>query len=277
MRTCTTRPHPRGQFLTDAEVPSSSTLFVSSLPLIDGIIRTVSRRHRLSLADADEFRSLVYLRLLEDNYRILQRFQGRSSLRTFLTVVILRQCLDYRIAQWGKWRPSAGARRLGPIAVRLERMVLRDGLTCEQACAVMRSAGETLPPNAEDVRVRSTRCHRRTVSEEYLVNVAAVGASPDANLRFQESRRAVSTLEDVMASLTPDDKSLLRSRFVDELTVAEIAARDGLDQRVLYRRMARLFRQLRARLEERGVSSADFVERSALTLTSWQECIPQLV
>jgi RNA polymerase sigma factor (sigma-70 family) len=229
----------------------------------------------LSSADAEEFRSLVYLRLLEDNYRILQRFQGRSSLRTFLTVVILRQCLDYRIAQWGKWRPSAGARRLGPMAVRLERMVLRDGLTCEQACAVIQSVGETVPPNVQDVRSRSGRCRRRTVGEEFLEHVPAEGAAPDANLHAEEVKRATSALDDAMASLSAEDRSLLRSRFVDELTVAEIAARSGLDQRLLYRRMSRALRQLKAHLEARGVTVGDFAQRSGFTLTSWQDCVPQ--
>jgi len=44
---------------------------------------------------------------------LLAKFEGRSSLRTFLTVVIQRLFLDHRISAWGKWRPSAEARRGG--------------------------------------------------------------------------------------------------------------------------------------------------------------------
>ena len=43
--------------------------------------------------------------------------------------VIQRLFLDARIAKWGKWRPSVSARRLGGVAVLLERLLTRDGLS----------------------------------------------------------------------------------------------------------------------------------------------------
>lgn len=86
--------------------------FLAHLDLIEGVIRWVSRRHRLSPGDADEFGAHARLRLIDRDYEILRRFEGRSSLRTYLTTVIQRTFLDWRIAQWGKWRPSAIAERL---------------------------------------------------------------------------------------------------------------------------------------------------------------------
>src|SRR4029453_14108130 len=46
------------------------------------------------------------LRLVEDDYDVLRRFQARSSLPTYVTVVIQRLFLDYRNRLWGKWRPD---------------------------------------------------------------------------------------------------------------------------------------------------------------------------
>ena len=40
---------------------------------------------------------------------------------------------DWRNARWGKWRPSAEARRQGALATHLERLMRRDGLTFEEA------------------------------------------------------------------------------------------------------------------------------------------------
>jgi RNA polymerase sigma factor for flagellar operon FliA len=41
--------------------------------------------------EADDFASHPKLKLIEDDYAILRKFQGRSSLRTYLTVVIERR------------------------------------------------------------------------------------------------------------------------------------------------------------------------------------------
>ena len=40
---------------------------------------------------------------------------------------------------WGRWRPAAAARQVGPAAVLLERLVYRDGLPFDEACEVLRT------------------------------------------------------------------------------------------------------------------------------------------
>jgi hypothetical protein len=54
------------------------------------------------------------LKLIENDYRILRSFEGLASLGTYLTTVIARLFLDFQIHEWGRWRPSAAATRLGP-------------------------------------------------------------------------------------------------------------------------------------------------------------------
>jgi len=68
---------------------------------------------------------------MADDSAILRQFQMRSSLRTYLTVVICRLFLDERIARFGKWRPSRKAVRVGSTAVLFERLTMRDGLIFE--------------------------------------------------------------------------------------------------------------------------------------------------
>ena len=90
---------------------AGEALFLSQLDVIERVISFVCVRHHLPGSDADDFGSHVKLRLIESDYAILKKFEGRSSLRTYLTVVIQRLFLDYRISAWGKWRPSAEAKR----------------------------------------------------------------------------------------------------------------------------------------------------------------------
>src|SRR5258706_111345 len=114
-------------------------LFLSELALIERVIAWVCARRCLRGADAEDFGSAVKLRLIEGDYEILGRFEGRSSLKTYLAAVIQRLYLDYQTQRFGKWRPSAEARRLGPVALRLESLLYPDGLTFEEACGVLQT------------------------------------------------------------------------------------------------------------------------------------------
>jgi hypothetical protein len=97
--------------------PQSSELLkgeaiLSCLSLIDEVTAQVCRRHRLSPDESEDFRSQVRLHFSQRDFEPLRRFEGRCSLRTYLTVVICRLFLGYRKRLWGKWLPSAVAKRL---------------------------------------------------------------------------------------------------------------------------------------------------------------------
>ena len=115
-------------------------LLVDHLSVVDQIVRTTGRRRHLAAPELEDFSSFVRLRLIENDYAILRKFQNRSSIWTYLSAVIERLSLDYCADKWGRWRPSAMAERLGPAAVVLERLVSRDGHTLEEALEIIRSS-----------------------------------------------------------------------------------------------------------------------------------------
>lgn len=79
--------------------------------LIQKKLGYLARRSGLPDHEAEELRSWALFRLVEDDYQVLARWEGRSSISTYLTVVLVKLMRDYRIHLWGKWRPSAVARR----------------------------------------------------------------------------------------------------------------------------------------------------------------------
>ena len=78
------------------------------LELLSQVVRDVARGRRLSREDAQDFAQSVHLRCLERNYDIFMKFQGRSSLKTYLTIVVRRILLDWRNSQY---REVAAVRR----------------------------------------------------------------------------------------------------------------------------------------------------------------------
>ena len=141
--------------------PDVSALLVESLPLVDQIVRFVCRRGHGRPEEAEELAALVRLRLLEDDYAILRRYAGRSSLRSYLAVVIQRLLIDARRERLGVWRPSAEARRLGTVAMRLDTLLHRDRLTLDQAIEILRT-NERAAESESELRALAARLPART-------------------------------------------------------------------------------------------------------------------
>ncbi len=241
--------------------------FLAELPLIERLIEYTCRRAHCPAEEAEEFAAWAKLRFIADDYGILRKFEGKSSLSTFLSVVLQRLFLDFRTERWGKWRPSTEAKRMGPLAVRVEELTSRDGLTLQETVRTLTVGRLDGPPPAEIVRIAEqlpARTKRRFEGEGALEQHASNEPAPDASLLDSERGRmwrlAATTLEEVSAALAPEDRLLLRLRFWQGLSVAEIAKMLKLDAKPLYRRYERLLRDLRKQLEGKGIGAAEAAE-----------------
>jgi RNA polymerase sigma factor (sigma-70 family) len=235
---------------------------VAALPDVEAAVRLVAQRQCLSRAECEELASEVKLALVDNDYAVLDRFQGRSSLRTYLVTVVHRVFLDQRRKHWGKWRPSAAARRQGPLAVRLEELLYRDRLPFDEAAETLRTrygssqSREALLALARRLPVRPDRRPASDVDLETLP--AAETEDPQAQLESAMTvARAQPLIEDEIRRLPPRDRIILRLRFEDDLSVADIARILNLDQKRLYRCIDDILARFRRALEERGLGWAE--------------------
>jgi RNA polymerase sigma factor for flagellar operon FliA len=229
----------------------------SDLVLLGEVIRSVVRRGRLSPADAEDFSQSVHLKFLETGYEAFARFDGRSSLRTYLTTVVWRLLLDSRNAAYGKWRPSAAARRLGAEAVQLDRLINRDGLPVEEAIQVAARAPAASPdPVLRRIADRLPRRRRAVfVAEEVLHLVARESPDPiEARDRAARARQTRIALGQAFNHLNPEERLLVSLRFRQSMTVREIAGLLNVDAKRLYRTFDRLVGKLRRDMGASGVT-----------------------
>ena len=234
--------------------------FVEQLGLIDRVVQFIARKHRLSAQDMEEFTSTVHLKLIEKNFAILRKFEQRSNLATYLTTVVDRIYLDFCISRWGKWRPSAAARRLGGVAIELERLISRDGVTFVEAVGILQTnqkvseTREQLLAILEQLPVRPVR---RLAGEEELAVVAAGGAVDDAAFAEVDDKAVVERVEQALAGavgrLTAREQLLLKMHFVDDLPVAQIARALAEEPKPLYRRMLQIMATLKEELAQQGI------------------------
>jgi len=244
-------------------------LFLSNLDAIDRAIAYVCHRNHLSPQDGEELGSEVKTKLIEGNYAVLRKFEGRSSFSTYLTTVIQRLYFQWRVQMWGKWRPSAEAKRLGEKAITLERMLTRDGFTYGEALETLTTG--TRAYTREELEALYLRLPQRqprpvlvsSVSPELAPTVDPDGALFTAE-RGKSARAAAAAVDGALEGMDPESQLILRMRFWHNRKVPDIAAALHLDAKRLYKKIDRLLETLRAALENAGVGRdiiADLLER----------------
>jgi len=239
--------------------------FLNNLSLIDRVIGFVCGKYGLSGADADDFASLAKLKLTENDYAVLRNFEHKGSLLKYLTIVISRSYLDQKIHEWGKWRPSMRVQQGGDAAVYLERLVSRDGLDVEEASTIVRKKyteldSRALERLAASIVVRQPRRSANVERTEEMREPASEASAEDAlpnREREVAARRASAVLSRELDRLPPEDRLIMKLRFIDAMKVSTMAKMLEADQKQLYRRIDRLVTALREALLAAGVGMSD--------------------
>jgi RNA polymerase sigma factor (sigma-70 family) len=191
---------------------------------------------------------------------VLRKFGGVSSFKGFIVVVINNLFLDWRIKEWGKWRPTPLAGRLGRIAVELERLVLRDDLEYGQAVQLLMSKGlAASEAECDEIWQQLRRRARRRRASLDEVEPPAIDTSDpiEQEERRTRARRAVDAMHAAMAQLPAQDQLIFKMRYQDDVSVARIAKLIATEQKPLYRRFEHIAAQLKASILAAGLTESD--------------------
>jgi RNA polymerase sigma factor for flagellar operon FliA len=249
------------------EAWDAERLFLHELAAIERTIQFACRRGGLR-DNADDFSSYVKLKLIENDYAVIRKHDRRSSFAAFISIVVQRLLLDYRVREWGKWHASAHARRLGEAAIAVEAMLHRDGRTIDEALpALLRRWPELTRCQVEEI-ARTLPAHSRRPRPVDLDHAAeAIGSDATSVAeaafeadRLQLSRKIAELVRSFMALLDEHDRLIFRFRFEAGLSVAEISRVRHIEQKPLYRQIDRMLLALRGQLEKAGIHAEDVEE-----------------
>ena len=232
-------------------------LVVTYLPRVRQFVERACWRRGLR-PEVDDVISTVVVKLVSDNYAVVRVFDGRGPFDAYLSRIVDRVALDYQRHLWGTWRPSALARRLGTAGVMLDRLISRDQLPVQDA--VLRVASQ-LGLRLSDVTAMgeqlATRPARNGIRRSELLATQHISFS--SGLERAERRKTVDAvnvaLSKALGRLTVRERALLRMRYVQELSVREIATHFRVEQKQLYRLYNSLLRRMRQILAESGVDT----------------------
>lgn len=233
-------------------------LLLEHLSSIEQIVRSVCRGRGMDSGRVEDFDSFVKLRLVDNDYAIIRAFKGRSSFGTFMTTVVTRLLNDYRNHVWGKWRSSAEAKRLGDLAIELERLLIRDGWSLDEALGFLRPrfpavTRETLG----DLAMAFPARYRRKLVELEDGPEPRTAEESDGVESEETAARISSVVKDFIARLPEGDQIIFQLRFGDGMPVPQIAKSLRQDAQALYRLLRTHFADLRRALEAAGIGAAD--------------------
>jgi RNA polymerase sigma factor (sigma-70 family) len=239
--------------------------YLEHLKTIERIASFVARRNHLNADEAAEFTQEVRFRLFDGDYAIIRKFEGRSTFSTYLTTVIGRLFHQWRVEQWGKWRPSAEAKRIGDKAITLERLLSRENFSFSEAVKILTTpAGSQFTvAELEALYVRLPLRHPRpiVVSDDLLPESVAgegdAGERVETGERERTARRAATAMDNLLGKMDGEDRLILEMRFWGSRKVPDIASLLHLDQKKIYKRLDKLFVVLRRGLESAGLSKSD--------------------
>ncbi|MCG8468962.1 MAG: sigma-70 family RNA polymerase sigma factor [Gemmatimonadetes bacterium] len=259
-----------------SEPSAHEVLLVAHLPDIERIVASIARRHALDHDVADDLKSEVLERLVQNDYRALRRYRGKGSIRAFLSVVAANVWKDQNIRRFGRWRPSAKAKSMGAEAVTLETWIYRDGQTIEESVSRLLESDRCDLNRTQLMRLVASlpiRSRRRFVTAE-SISLSNSTQVPDADLSGEDLQsradRVAGEISAVISTWTSEDRLILRMRFFDGMKVSEIARAVRLPQKPLYRRIERMLGKLRTALEEEGVEPQDVMDLVGQGEVEWR-------
>ena len=227
---------------------------------LEKVVRHLCDRKRLWGDEAEEFQSLARLHFVERDYAVIRELGQVQSVQSFLYAVLSRLLVDYIRQRKGRFRPSRKAEGQGEIAVLLERMVLEQRLTLEEAFQSLtithqrdlsRQAFQEL---CNTLDLQRGRPELQSLEEPELL--PATEASVE-ELAFVTPRvllePALAELEALQEGLSSEDRLLLEWRFRDQLSISEIARVLKITRYHAETSLQRLLLRLRERLLEQGL------------------------
>lgn len=248
----------------DAE--EARTWFDRHFELVCKVIEGISRRHGLQDDEFKSFRSYAYERLLEREFRMIRAYSRRAAPRTYLTVVLTNVYRDFRNRQFGKFRPSAAARRMGAEGVLLDTLIHRDGHPMDEAIRMVASRDDVTldEPELREIVARLPRRTRRSKVRLDDVPPPAADEDPgrvhDREVRRRRLSECREALLEAMERLPSEDRRILRLHLWEGKTLAAVSREMKLEQKPLYRRVKGAYQRLRTDLEARGFRGDDVAD-----------------
>ncbi len=242
--------------------------------------------------EALELSNRVLDTLQRDNYRVLREFKGNSRLTTYITAIISRQAVDLIRKKLGRDREKERAKEFGDVGLLVYQRVIKDGYPLSDVFEELRTDSgfpgsmEELEAIVQKIKGKGKRKNPRVslpngsdsaANGSVVKKGTFIGADknelviPDSRsdpqeivMENQRKRKMDEVIEDIIAQLNGEERLLLRMRFPfgeeeTPQTVAQVSKVLGITQKAVYKRITRLLKKCKDKLDREGVTINDLL------------------
>jgi hypothetical protein len=204
---------------------------MEDLPDIDSVTTLFARHFDLTPDETAQAVTYVKQQLVANDYAIIPKHDGQSSLKSFVITVIHRLVGQYRAQRCGAWPGADYASSTSDGAGMIRHLMVRYGFSYAEAVELCRRGGGDAV--AGDARGNGE-----------MLNGAAAPASDSDSLRI----RAIVT--EFVASLGQMDRMLFEAIVFRSETLTDTSRKMRTKTRYLGIRVERLVRRLQAKIRE---------------------------
>jgi RNA polymerase sigma factor (sigma-70 family) len=239
---------------------------------------------------ADSLLVEVMEHLAAGDFRVLREYKGKSSLKRYLEVVICNKVVDLYRRKEGRGRAADEARRMGEVGIRLYELVHQKGLPVEEAHIILKAGSgytgdlKTLEEMADRIGSKRVAAHkevsegalplhgpdgesgRRTgylrVLKDDCGQITIPDEAPDPELALLEDEkegRKSAALKEIVQSLTPEERLMVKLKYVDGKEVRHIARAIGCTEKNTYRKLDNMLKRCRGMLFKKGLKTEDLL------------------
>ena len=223
---------------------AAGTAWREFVSLYSPLIRHVVARHECERDRADECFEYICEALSDDGFRRLRSFRpdGPARFRTWLMAVVANLCRDWRRRQRGRFRPVRSVLRLPELDQQIFRHIFANGMSRKECVETLAPRFPTLtedlvaetsarlfalltPQQRWQLSARPRDLARTAPDPEHedddeAWQPVAPGPGPDEQAAVLQEHQQ---LKDALARLVPEQRLLLRLRYEQGLTLAEVA------------------------------------------------------
>ena len=244
----------------------AKSFFESNLSITDEVIKKYCTRHHIVGDEADECKSYVYEKIIENDYQKIREFKGKSSYKTYITVVISRILID-RVRSGGRWKPSQKALNIGKEAVILEELVFNKKYSFGQAYNTL-TTNHNISIEWERVYEIITLLQRKHLKSTAPGDVELTDDVSDKNVTLPDEaaiNKELSIKKDqldyiiseIRNLLSNEERLLLRMRFEDNINISEIARVLKKDRGDIDRKLKSILTKFKNEILSRNISIDD--------------------
>ncbi len=245
------------------------------LALLKRAARHGCRRYHLAHEDMEDCLGDLHVKVLANDGAVVRQYRGLSSWNSYLVSIAINHVKDFVHHLWGKWRPCEEAQRLGPLAIELDRLLNREGLTLDEAVLSLLTRPDV---NASRVELEELaarfpeRTRPKIIPDAELETRPSAEDSPEHAAAKSESasvfRSMLVILREELGKLDPEDQLLL-NLWAEGRRISSLARQLGHDQKSLYGVRDRRLAKLKERFTQAGLDPEQ--AKAVLRLGEWPE------